>query len=135
MHSAEYPDKLATAPASQSRSWRCRACGQERDHRSAFDKPCPGERPPLSTMTGGYSIDDDCSRRALSEQLTVRFVTFGSGYAVDTEGGERYIVDVEALACSCQADGVRGVYCEHLRRVDLAIRMGELPGPDGRYVR
>lgn len=120
----------------RSRYWRCRACGRERNRRAEFDAPCPGHRPPRAVVDGGYSIEDERTRRALSSELTVQFLAFGPGYAVvDADRGERYIVDIRADSCSCGEPDERDPYCEHLRRVDLAVRTGELPGPDGRYVR
>ncbi len=127
--------ELSNGREYRSRYWRCRACGEERNRRDEFETPCAVEGRPAPAFDGGYSIEDDRTRRALSGRLSVRFVRFGPGYAVETLDGERWFVDVEAEVCSCLDRDPDGAYCEHLRRVDLAIRTGELPGPDGRYVR
>ncbi|MFB6362086.1 MAG: hypothetical protein ABEH59_12300 [Halobacteriales archaeon] len=116
-----------------SRVWRCTACGQERRRRDRFTEFCLSEPLPESVIDGGYSIDDERTKRALAPELTVQFLAFGSHYAVE-ERGTRYIVDIDGGACTCDADDVDGP-CVHLRRVDLAIRTGALPGPDGRYDR
>lgn len=84
---------------------------------------------------GGYSVEDARTLRALSADLTVDWVTFGPGYRVEDADGSTYIVNVEAETCRCAAHRETGVYCEHLRRADLAIRTGELPRPDGSFVR
>lgn len=126
--------ELTTGPAYRSRFWRCRACCAEHAHPDEFDMACPGVRPGSVTADGGYSIDDPETGRALSSELSVKWVRFGPDYLVE-DGGSTYTVNVEAETCRCVESREKGVYCEHLRRADLAVRTGELPDPDGRFVR
>ena len=119
----------------ETRYWRCRKCGQERNRPEEFIDPCPIDRLPRPVMDGGYSVDDPRTRRALSEEMTVHFGERGSVYSVDSESGRTYRVDVEAESCTCPDHEKRAVFCKHLRRVDLAIRAGMVPGPDGTFVR
>lgn len=117
----------------RSRYWRCTACGEERQHRDEFTASCPAEATAAVAVDGGYRVDDRRTRRALAAELTVRFLAFGPHYAVEGDG-TRHVVDLDAETCSCGADAAEDP-CEHVRRADLAVRTGELPGPDGRYVR
>lgn len=127
--------ELAAGREHPSRFWRCRACGAERNRPDEFAVPCPGGREPAVALDGGYSIEDERTHRALAADVTVEFLTFGPGYRVIEGDGTEYVVDVDAETCRCDDDVGPGNYCEHLRRADIAIRTGELPGPDGRYVR
>lgn len=119
----------------QSTYWRCRACGAERNRRTEFDEPCQRPRTPRPRLDGGYSIDDARTRRALSENMSVEFVRLGPLYRVRSESGNVSLVDVDAETCSCPDHVRRGGYCTHLRRVDLEIRVGTVPGPDGKCLR
>lgn len=130
----EYAIELTSGPTYPARYWRCRACGEERTRPDEFESVCPGGPPVEVTTDGGYPTEDDRSGMDRSPELSVEFVTFGPGYAVDTADGERYFVNVETDTCSCDDHRENGADCVHLRRADLAIRAGELPGPDGRYV-
>lgn len=60
----------------QSTYWRCRACGAERNRRSAFDEPCLQIRTHRPRFDDGYSIDDTRTRRAPPEAMVVDFVRF-----------------------------------------------------------
>ena len=115
-----------------TRFWRCRACGAERNGPDEFETVCPGGSSLAVVTDGGASVEEP--DRAASEKLTVQFVEFGPGYGVVTPDGTRYIVDIEARTCGCDEHAQSDVECEHLHRVDHAIKTGELPGPDGRYV-
>ena len=70
----------------RTRYWRCRKCGQERNHRNEFSTPCDEPQPPTALEAGGYSIDEANSlahtRRILfaitqinSRRVSVRFTT------------------------------------------------------------
>jgi len=121
----------------RTRYWRCRKCGQERNRRNEFSTLCGGPQPPTPLEAGGYSIDEPRTRRALTEDMEVQFVQRGPAYDVFSESGRTYIVDVEKETCTCpdferrQPDGG----CKHLRRVDLEIRTGLVPAPDGTFLR
>ncbi|MCU4744617.1 ArdC-like ssDNA-binding domain-containing protein [Natronoglomus mannanivorans] len=90
-----------------------------------------------SLEVGSYSIDEPRTRRALTENMDVHFTRPGPIYEVVSESENTYKVDVEAETCTCsdfeqrQPDGG----CKHLRRVDLEIRTGLVPAPDGIFVR
>ncbi|RQG94820.1 hypothetical protein [Natrarchaeobius chitinivorans] len=120
-----------------TRYWRCRKCGHERGRRDEFTSPCDTPQPPTALEAGGYSIDEPRTRRALTEDIDVRFGQQGPVYTVLSESGTTYVVDVEKETCTCpdfeqrQPDGG----CKHLRRVDLEIRTGLVPAPDGTFVR
>jgi hypothetical protein len=130
-----YGIDLTEGPAYETRFWRCRKCGQERNRRDEFAEPCPVDRLPNPVMEGGYSIDDPRTRRALSEDMIVHFGERGPIYDVESESGATYRVDVDAETCACPDHESREVFCKHLRRVDMGIRAGVLPGPDGTFVR
>ena len=121
----------------RTRYWRCKKCGQERNHRNGFATPCEEPQPPTALEVGGYSIDEPRTRRALSEDMDVRFASVGPTYEVISESGNTYTVDVEEETCTCpdceQRQPVGG--CKHLRRVDLEIRTGIILGSDGTFVR
>ncbi len=121
----------------QTRYWRCRNCGQERNRHDEFNTRCDEPQPPTALEAGDYSIDEPRTRRALTEEIDVQFGRQGPVYDVHSESGRTYVVDVEEETCTCpdferrQADGG----CKHLRRVDLEIRTGLVPAPDGIFVR
>ena len=114
--------------------WRCRACGAERDRKKEFGERCPGPGKPTPRLDGGYSVDDARTRRALREAMVVEFVRLGPLYRVQSQSGNVYLVDVDAETCTCPDHSRRGGYCKHLRRVDLEIRVGTVPGPDGTFL-
>ncbi len=69
--------------------------------------------------------------------MEVQFLQRGAVYDVLSESGSTYVVNVEEETCTCpdfeqrHPDGG----CKHLRRVDLEIRTGLIPAPDGTFVR
>ena len=121
----------------RTRYWRCRNCGQERNRRSQFTAHCEAPNPPTPLEAGGYSIEDPRTRRALSEEMDVRFARVGSTYEVVSENRNTYTVDIEEETCTCpdyeQRQPTDG--CKHPRRVDLEIRTGITPAPDGTFNR
>ncbi|GAB3038807.1 hypothetical protein GCM10025298_30200 [Natronobiforma cellulositropha] len=121
----------------RTRYWRCRNCAQERNRRDEFTGSCDNPQPPTALEAGGYSIGEPRTRRALTEDLDVRFSEPGPIYGVRSRSGNTYTVDVEAVTCTCpdfeQRQPAGG--CKHVRRVDLEIRTGLVPAPDGTFVR
>jgi hypothetical protein len=69
--------------------------------------------------------------------MDVRFASVGPTYEVVSGSGNTYMVDVEAEACTCPDCERRQPTggCKHLRRVDLEIRTGITPAPDGTFNR
>lgn len=132
---ADYDIDLCEGGWYEAQFWRCRRCNEERDRRDEFDESCSAPRVPTRTVDGGYSVDDDRTRRALGERMVVEFVRLGPIYRVESQSGRVYLVDVEAETCTCPDHTNRGTYCKHLRRVDLEIRVGTVPRPDGTFVR
>jgi len=77
--------------------------------------------PPASELDGR-------ARRARSEAMSV--LALGSGqYAVGSESGNEYLVDVDAGRCTCPDHAIRDVRCKHLRRVALEITAGRVAPP------
>ncbi|USZ73532.1 hypothetical protein [Natronosalvus halobius] len=132
-----YEIDLTEGSEYRTRYWRCRKCGQERNRRNKFTSPCADPQPPTPLEAGGYSTDEPRTRRALSENMDVRFASVGPTYEVVSESGNTYTVDVEVETCTCpdceQREPAGG--CKHLRRVDLEIRTGLVPSPDGTFIR
>jgi hypothetical protein len=50
-------------------------------------------------------------------------------YAVDSESGRSYVVDLPAATCTCPDHEIRGERCKHVRRVALEITLGRVPAP------
>ena len=77
---------------------------------------------------------DARERRAREEEMEVSLLRKGGVYEVRSESGNTYRVDVAGGACTCldwqqrEPDGG----CKHLRRVDVEIKAGDVPRPDGR---
>lgn len=125
---------LGEAHEHRTRFWRCRNCGQERNHRDQFETECDGS-PPAPLFDAGYSIEEPRTRRALTENMVVRYAETDSLYLVESESGNLYDVDIQRATCTCPDEQRRGQRCKHLRRVDLEIRTGLVPSPDGTFVR
>jgi hypothetical protein len=71
---------------------------------------------------------DERSVRARTEDMTV--LALGSGrYAVHSESGNDYLVDVREGQCSCPDHAIRGARCKHLRRVAIEITAGTVAPP------
>lgn len=131
----EYDITLSEGDGYRTRFWRCEFCGQERNRRSEFREHCTVETPPTPLSDGGYDIKDPRTRRAVTENMEVRFGDRGCVYAVDSESGSTYEVDVLANTCTCPDHRKRDTVCKHLRRVDLDIRGGNVPRPNGTFMR
>ncbi|MWV38869.1 hypothetical protein [Natrialba sp. INN-245] len=135
--SSPYDIDLTEGYEYRTRYWRCKKCGQERNRRDEFTNPCEEPQPPSALEAGEYSIDESRTRRALTEDMDVRFGQNGPTYEVFSESGSTYVVDIEKETCTCpdferrQPDGG----CKHLRRVDLEIRTGLVPAPAGTFIR
>jgi len=71
---------------------------------------------------------DERSRRAWTESMAVRPLADGR-YAVDSESGATYVVDLDGSDCSCPDSEIRGALCKHVRRVVIEINQGLLPPP------
>jgi hypothetical protein len=129
----DYDLDLSERDGYVTRFWRCRLCGQERNHRSEFRESCTVETPSSPITDGGYSVEEPRTRRALTENMDIRFGEQGPVYEVHSESGSVYQTDIQNETCSCPDEQRRNLFCKHLRRVDLEIRAGILPGPDGRF--
>jgi len=73
--------------------------------------------------------DEPRTRRAKQEDIDVSFLAKPGRYELYSASGRVYEVDVVEKTCSCPDDVER---CKHLRRVDIEIRAGLVPRPDGR---
>lgn len=69
--------------------------------------------------------------------MDIRFLERGGRYEVHSESDSTDDVDVGEQTCTCldfqNRDPDGG--CKHLRRVDLEIRAGTVPGADGTFQR
>ncbi|MFB6218075.1 MAG: SWIM zinc finger family protein [Halobacteriaceae archaeon] len=87
----------------------------------------------------GCPIEDPRIGRALAEDMDIQFHERGPVCRVKGTSGTIYTVDIDAGTCTCPDFQHRGDRldqgCKHLRRVDLEIRAGEVPGPDGTFRR
>jgi hypothetical protein len=72
------------------------------------------------------------ARRARVEPMAVRPLRDGR-YAVETDGdGDGYVVDLDAVSCTCPDHRRRGARCKHLRRVALEVTERLVPPPEER---
>jgi len=91
---------------------------------SYTEPPAADELVALAPDPGTLS---DRGLRAWTERMAVH--PLGETYAVDSESGERYVVDPTSSSCSCPDARMRGETCKHLRRVALEITAGRVPPP------
>jgi hypothetical protein len=74
------------------------------------------------------------TRRARDEEMDVSLLRKGGIYEVRSASDSVYEVDIADGSCTCldwqRRDPDGG--CKHLRRVDMAIKAGTVPRPDGR---
>ncbi len=73
--------------------------------------------------------DEPRTERAKTEDMDVSLLEKGGIYEVHSASDRYYDVDVVSGECSCPDTADR---CKHLRRVDLEIKGGLVPRPDGR---
>jgi hypothetical protein len=66
--------------------------------------------------------------RAWTERMAVSALGDGR-YAVDSQSGATYTVDLPQKRCSCPDHAIRGERCKHLRRVAIEITEGRVPPP------
>ncbi len=66
--------------------------------------------------------------RAWAERMAVRHLG-GSRYAVDSQSGATYVVDLDEQTCTCPDHQIRGETCKHLRRVAIEITSRRVPPP------
>ncbi len=77
---------------------------------------------------------DPRTERARTEEMDVSLLRKGGMYEVESASGNTYEVDVASKTCTCPDFTKRQPSggCKHLRRVDIEIRSGSVPRPDGR---
>jgi len=73
--------------------------------------------------------DEPRTKRAKREDIDVSFLAKPGRYEVYSASDSVYEVDVLGETCSCPDTVQR---CKHMRRVDIEIREGLVPRPDGR---
>lgn len=71
---------------------------------------------------------DDRSARAWTEAMAVRPLGRGR-YAVSSQSGAEYLVDLPRGDCSCPDHEIRGERCKHLRRVAIEVTERRVPPP------
>jgi len=74
---------------------------------------------------------DERAARAWTERMAVRPLD-GPTYAVDSDSGATYVVDLAAHSCSCPDHRIRGETCKHMRRVAIEISTRRVPPPGKR---
>lgn len=74
------------------------------------------------------------TRRAFEEAMAISLLEKGGRYEVRSASGNRYEVDIADETCTCPDWEYRTPEggCKHLRRVDVEIKLGRVPRPDGR---
>ncbi|WP_459190930.1 hypothetical protein [Halosimplex sp. J119] len=77
---------------------------------------------------------DPRTERARTEEMDVSLLRKGGVYEVQSASENTYEVDVASKTCTCPDFTKRQPSggCKHLRRVDIEIRDGTVPRPDGR---
>ena len=86
--------------------------------------------------TDGTELDPR-TRRAREEDMDVSLLAKGGVYEVHSQSGNTYEVDIVTQSCICpdwQEREPEGG-CKHLRRVDMKIKTGAVPRPDGHLPR
>ena len=74
---------------------------------------------------------DDRAARAWTERMAVRPLG-DARYAVDSQSGATYVVDLDAHTCTCPDHQLREETCKHLRRVAIEISTRRVPPPGKR---
>ena len=77
---------------------------------------------------------DPRTERAFEEAMAVSLLEKGGRYEVQSASGNWYEVDIVAETCTCPDWEYRTPEggCKHLRRVDVELKLGRVPRPDGR---
>lgn len=93
---------------------------------------------PNTDKTDGSAAADTTiaprTRRAHEEEMDVSLLRKGGIYEVRSESGNVYKVDIADGSCTCldwQRREPEGG-CKHFRCVDMAVKAGAVPRPDGR---
>ncbi|MFC7140981.1 SWIM zinc finger family protein [Halosimplex aquaticum] len=74
---------------------------------------------------------DERAARAWTERMAVR--PLGDGrYAVDSQSGATYVVDLTERSCTCPDNQIRHNRCKHIRRVGIEITTRRVPAPGKR---
>ena len=112
--------------------WICHNCGHETVWFENFEaEECP-ETPEKKLIADGGEVEPR-TRRAREEDMDVTLKQKGGIYEVHSQSGNTYEVDVAGKTCSCpdweEREPEGG--CKHMRRVDMEIRSGDVPKPDG----
>ena len=104
---------------------------------SETDTLAPTVPNPDNTTSEEPAIEDDepdpRTHRARKEDMNASLLAKGGVYEVHSQSGNIYEVDVVAQSCTCldwQEREPEGG-CKHLRRVDMEIKTGAVPRPDG----
>lgn len=85
-------------------------------------------RTPKEPLVPDLGSMDDRSVRAWTEAMAV--APLGSGrYAVESQSGNTYVVDLLAGDCTCPDRTIRGERCKHLRRVAIEVNRGRIAPP------
>ncbi|MFC7018619.1 MULTISPECIES: SWIM zinc finger family protein [Haloarcula] len=71
---------------------------------------------------------DARAARAWVERMAVRQREDGT-YAVSTDSGHAYLVDLTERTCTCPDHRIRGEHCKHLRRVAIEITARRVAPP------
>jgi len=74
---------------------------------------------------------DERAARAWTERMAVRPLG-GGRYAVDSQSGATYVVDLPDRSCTCPDHEIRGTVCKHRRRVAIEISARRVPPPGKR---
>ena len=97
---------------------------------SEHDTPAPTRKTALAPDLRAL---DDRAARAWTERMAVRPRADGR-YAVDSQSGATYVVDLPEGDCTCPDHEIRGERCKHLRRVAIEVTAGRVPAPGRRAV-
>ena len=84
--------------------------------------------PEPSALAPDTSALDPRAARAWTEKMAVSSLD-GGLYAVESESGRSYVVDLPERRCTCPDSTYRGERCKHMRRVALEITEGRVPAP------
>ena len=99
---------------------------------SASTVPNPDSTASEEPPTDGTELDPR-TQRAHEEDMDVSLLAKGGVYEVHSQSGNTYEVDVVSSSCTCPdwQDRKPEGGCKHLRRVDMEIKAGAVPRPDG----